>query len=154
MAFTFYQVWEIWNFIACFNHIVLLIGNIILTRKYVNQKGKQNKRNFLSFKKEYFNSKESATFFYDNRYKAFEECKNPCETMDLSISYQGSLETFQCLICLSIHSFTFSFQYKILNTKPYVRFDLPRQIEVTSESIKKSFSSVGKSHYAPKLFIN
>ena len=60
--------------------------------KYVDQTGNKEKI-FYGILLQYYNiSKEAATFFYNNRYTAFEECTDPCETMDLSISYQGSFK--------------------------------------------------------------
>ena len=43
-----------------------------------------------------------------------------------------------------ISTYIIYLKYKLPSSKPYVRLSLPRTVEVTSESIKKSGLTVGK----------
>lgn len=69
---------------------------------------------FLSF--------EAAKFSIENRYAAYEECKQPCESMNVYTSLK----------------------YKILNNDPSVRILFPRYITVTKEKFVHSFITLGE----------
>ena len=92
----------------------------------------QTESNFLKFL-----SFEAAKFYYENRYAAYEECKQPC----------GSMNVYT------------SIKYKILDTKdPSVTIIFPRYITITNEKFVHSFITLGKMikvvnyYFPPKGF--
>ena len=80
-----------------------------------------------------FLSIEAAKFNYENRYAAYEECKQPC----------GSMNVYTSL------------KYKILNNDPSVRIIFPRYITITKEKFVHSFITLGEMlyyYYPTKVF--
>ena len=70
-------------------------------------------------------SSKAATFYYDNRYGAYEDCSNPCKKMTVTTINKFKIKRNDTLA---------------------VEFFFPREIEFSKEIFVKTFISMGENH--------